>query len=420
MRLQGLSFSVVLRRKLDLGVANHAPTAKTPSYCHHRASGQAVVRVSGRDVYLGKYGSAESHERYEQFVAQWRAEQKSLGKQAEGTPPPIAGPKLTINEVLLAYVEYAKEYYSRDGKPTGEFESMKLALRPLRRLYGSTPANSFGPKSLKLVREQMISDGLSRKLINSRVNRIRRFFKWAVAEELVSPTLLHGLQAVSPLRYGRTTARETEPVRPVSKEQVEAVLPYTSPQVGAMIRLQQLTGMRPGEVVLMRSCDIDRSAEVWLYEPHTHKNRWRGHRRQIALGPQAKAVLQPFLARDPEAYLFSPRESEQSRNEQRRHRRKTPMTPSQRARKPTAKPNRGKRDRYDVHSYRRAINYGIKRAGVAHWSPLQLRHTKATEVRREFGLEAAQVVLGHVRADVTEVYAERNLMRASEIATLSG
>ena len=45
---------------------------------------------------------------------------------------------------------------------------------------------------------------------------------------------------------------------------------------------------------------------------------------------------------------------------------------------------------------------------LAYWAPNRLRHTRATEVRKQFGLEAAQVILGHAKADVTQVYAERD------------
>jgi integrase len=50
------------------------------------------------------------------------------------------------------------------------------------------------------------------------------------------------------------------------------------------------------------------------------------------------------------------------------------------------------------------------------WSPNQLRHSKGTEVRREFGLEAAQVILGHAKADVTQIYAERDSKLGAEVA----
>jgi integrase len=58
-----------------------------------------------------------------------------------------------------------------------------------------------------------------------------------------------------------------------------------------------------------------------------------------------------------------------------------------------------------------------KKAGfvLPHWHPHQLRHDRGTEVRRKHGIEAAQVALGHARADVTEVYAEKNMEMAERI-----
>ena len=54
------------------------------------------------------------------------------------------------------------------------------------------------------------------------------------------------------------------------------------------------------------------------------------------------------------------------------------------------------------------------------WHPNQLRHTYATRVRKEHGLEAAQVVLGHSNADVTQIYAERDMRLAVEVASKLG
>ena len=45
----------------------------------------------------------------------------------------------------------------------------------------------------------------------------------------------------------------------------------------------------------------------------------------------------------------------------------------------------------------------------------RLRHSAATEIRRQFELEAAQVTLGHATADVSQIYAERDLTLAVEI-----
>ena len=60
----------------------------------------------------------------------------------------------------------------------------------------------------------------------------------------------------------------------------------------------------------MRTCDIDRTGDVWVYEPHTHKNEHHGHPRKIAIGPKAQEILEPFLKPNRrEAYLFSPRKA---------------------------------------------------------------------------------------------------------------
>jgi site-specific recombinase XerC len=49
------------------------------------------------------------------------------------------------------------------------------------------------------------------------------------------------------------------------------------------------------------------------------------------------------------------------------------------------------------------------------WGPNRLRHSAATEIRKQFGLEAAQVTLGHATADVSQIYAERDLSLAAEV-----
>jgi integrase len=50
-----------------------------------------------------------------------------------------------------------------------------------------------------------------------------------------------------------------------------------------------------------------------------------------------------------------------------------------------------------------------------HWNPNQLRHSAATEIRREAGLDAARAVLGHRSPQVTEVYAEIDAAKAARV-----
>ena len=51
---------------------------KLPSYRRHRCSGQAVVTLSGRDIYLGRHGSTESRDKYDRIVQEWLASSAQL------------------------------------------------------------------------------------------------------------------------------------------------------------------------------------------------------------------------------------------------------------------------------------------------------------------------------------------------------
>jgi integrase len=415
---------------------------RTPSYRLHKPSGQAVVTLNGEDVYLGKHGTAESKGEYDRLIAEWLANGRRRPARIDGPTP--AGS--TVNELLVGFVAHARQHYRRpDGSLTNEYDEYRMAFRPLKHLYGDTPVKDFGPLSLKAVRELMVTgyehpkyggqQALARGVVNQRVGRIVRAFKWGVENELVPAAVFQALKAVRGLAKGRSPARETEPVKPVPEAYVEAVLPFVLPPVRAMIRLQRLTGMRPGEACALRACDIDMTGPVWLYRPEQHKTSWRGHERVIALGPRAQEVLRPFLTLNTQAYLFSPWDAVRTLREGQRAKRRTKVQPSQVCRK-KKNPKRKPGERYSTHAYLIAIRRGCEAADRAahkanpaakpeevllpYWHPNQLRHQHGTEVRRRFGLEAAQVALGHAKADVTQVYAERNLTLAVQVAAQIG
>ncbi len=190
-------------------------------------------------------------------------------------------------ELLLAYLRFAEGYYVKNGQPTSEYTCVKAAVKPLEGLYSGRPVAEFGPLDLKAVRQKMIDADLSRRVINRNIRRIKRIFKWGVENELVPGGVSHALHAVASLRKGRSAAREIDPVKPVPDEHVDAIKPHISAQVWAMIELQRLTGMRPGEVRLMRGCDLDTTGPIWEYRPAAHKTEHHGKERLVAIGPRA-------------------------------------------------------------------------------------------------------------------------------------
>lgn len=361
----------------------------------------------------GKHGSQESHAAFQRLVLE-------IASSVVIVEP---GQDVSVAELILAYLQFAAGYYrDADGKPGREHVDMKAALQPVLDLYADTDASKFGPLALKAVREKMVGNGLSRRVINARINRIKRAWKWATAEELIPPSAYEALRTLPGLRAGKTTAKERPKVKPVDWEHVEATLPYLSPQVRTMVLLLWHTGARPGELVQMRLADIDRSGDPWVYTPRSHKTAHHGHSRRILLGVNAVKVLTEFLAGrtlDPAKPVFSPRDAREDRYARMRSGRKSKVQPSQVNRR-KRKPSRAPGEQYTVES----IGYAIRRACKAHsltpWHPYQIRHAYGTRVRRDFGLEAAQVLLGHAKADVTEVYAERDLQRGIDVVRQIG
>jgi integrase len=435
---------------------------KPPSYLKHqgvdgRLRARTVVRWPGGRVEhraLGAWGSPESHAEHARLLAEWRA-------AWEGGVSGPAPDGRTVNGLLALWwrrevlVKYA-------GK--GELDNLRAAVRPLRRLYGHTDARDFGPKALKVLRkalaegswltqaerDQRLSQGRplgwSRKYLNRNVWRLVAFFGWAESEELLPKGTRHALETVKSLRAGEPVAvtaagepvmvRQTDEVPPVPEPDVTAVLtgwsvrertPLVNPVVRALIELQLLTGARPGELVRLRSCDLQRGGRVelrpgveidtgscWAFTPKHHKTAHKNHRRLILFGPQAQRVLQPFLeGRDANAYLFSPADGLAAWRVCQRAVRRSPVQPSRRQRGQPAR-QRPLGEHYSVKAYNRAVSRACARAGVPAWHVHQLRHNAATRLVRQFGWRIAQIVLGHAALETTKIYALEDIGKAAE------
>jgi len=120
------------------------------------------------------------------------------------------------------------------------------------------------------------------------------------------------------------------------------------------------------------------------------------------------------------------------------------VTPGQAQRQPKRNPKKAPRARYTVITYDQAVAAGCRQAhcltcAACHrqkderrrdwlarvaqceglttfrWHPNQLRHSAATDIRREAGLDAARAVLGHRSPRITEVYAEIDLAKAAQV-----
>ncbi len=113
---------------------------RIPSYRFHKSTNRAVVTLDGRDIFLGRYNSPESRQKYDRNINEWLGAGRQL---------PVADLELTVLELLARFWRYAEGTYRRpDGSPTSELDNFRQALRPLKALYADHPARAFGPRDL--------------------------------------------------------------------------------------------------------------------------------------------------------------------------------------------------------------------------------------------------------------------------------
>ena len=463
-------------------MARPAAHVRVPGYCRHAARNTAYVRLDGKIHYLpGPYGSAQSRAEYMRLISQWTMNGRSLPNDtflapsaaiAASTLPscqqPTVANGVAVAEVIEAFLtEAERQYPPRDGRRNCELILIESALSSMIQLFGHSNIATFKPVHLETVLNDYVTRGFCRNTANRYLSYCKRFFKWAVKHEYVSGEVFYRLLTVNGLRKGRSAAKDHPKVVPADEEIVDATLPYLSDEVAAMVRLQILTGMRGGEVVQMRRCNIDQtSGKVWRYVPQRHKTQHHGISRKIPLGPKAQEIIKPFLTMNLSDFLFSPKRAEAKRRAKQHAQRKTPMScgnvPGSNRKENSKRPPI--RDHYDSSSYGHAIARACKKAfpfpkallpdtNTKHWTaqdrtkyiakhgqdaydthhakvlawyekyrwhPHRLRHNAGTRVARDFGEVAAQNLLGHTNLKTTLIYVERNWNQAAEVMAQAG
>ena len=413
------------------------PGTRTPKLRHQlgerrngkRGSLRWFVQFGTRRVHLGSGGSkshppAEVEAAYNRALAEWIAAGRRL--------PTLPDDDISVNELVAAYLEFARREYRKDGRLTSTYDGIRSAVRHLVALYGETPVSAFGPLRLKAVREQMVGAGWSRTTVNNSVSRIKRICSWGVENELIPPGIAGALREVASLRKDRTEAPDNPPTESISRDDIATVKKQLPSPVAALIDLQLLTAARPSEVLGLRAKDIKKSKKVWEAEVSGHKTEHHGDRRFLRFNSEAVAILETFMdGKGPDDYLFSPRDAYRERRKGKGARRSNQQESPR-------KSSRRMGDHYTTDSYRRAIQRACddafphpKLADIARpdlterqrdqlrewrkqhrWHPHQIRHTALTEIEREHGIEAARAVAGHKTIRMTDHYVEQDRERA--------
>jgi integrase len=344
----------------------------------------------------------------------------------------------TLKDMIDAWVAYSEAYYRRpDGKVTSSHNTVLIVQQALKR-YGHLPPQEFDTLMLLEVQRDWVAAGYFRKTVNSYQQYLVRAFKWGVARKFCPVETWQALTAVETIHKCRgikmpngkvIVAPERKDIQPVSQELLEATKKYMPRTIANMVELQLLIGARSGEFLDLTPNDLDRTPKtfkgkngepitvnVWTVDiSRKHKGAWRGKPRILYFGPKAQAILRPYLVNRPgDAYIFNPREVMAERKANCKMHRRPDQLPSPR------KSDRVVRDHYDNNSFRHAIVHACNAAKLPLWNPHRLRHSAATYLREEFGLEVASLILGHSDVEVTKIYAERNQAKALEVMSQWG
>lgn len=385
-------------------VTRRPRSPRLPKIGRH-SSGQARVTLGGVVHYLGRYGSIEAQRRYVELLDEW---------QRNGCRPPrrgitVAQDATTIGDLVKLYLGTIDRTgrYQKNGEPTTQRRYVERVCGSFAAHCGDHPIGRLNKGLLVTWRDRIEENRtLTRTTINKQQAAVKRMLAWAAERDLMPESIWHALNSVRPLRRGEVGERPEhgKPRRAVTWAEVDRVAACCSPQVAAMLKLQALTSMRPGEVVSMRWIDIDRSParrNGWLYQVAGGKTAHHGVTISYVLMEDAQALLTGFPS-TPTAFIFSPRTAMAARRQSLRARRTSKVTAQTRER--DRQRQRTYSDRWGLNEYRRAVQRACKAAGVEPFTPHEVRHGAITHVARTKGLLAAQRGANQTSSQTTARY----------------
>lgn len=368
---------------------------RTPKY-RKNGDGRAFAvypKSNGKREYFGKYGTKEAEDRYKEWLT------RLLNSENLLTQEKLQSEYYTI-ELVLKYLDYLKGRVS----PV-RYSFIDKSIERLVNLHGREPAINIGPRVLLLYQEMMsketyqngsVTNRYKRVTINKAVKCIKRFVKWCCKFEFLPPEHYLKLEAVSNLEKGEYGVPDGSPVPPVTLKTIKNTLPYLNNVIGTMVMVQYYCGLRPGEVCNLNWGEISKEGEVWFYAPKDHKTAHIDKSLVKAIPPSAQRLILSSEIFTRNNYLFDPRIHAKKKTD---------------------------RENYLTGSYSVTVRKGSARAVKNDaiekaWSPNQLRHAIATDIRRVLSRDKAQSYLGHTSIDTTGIYADRTREEIAEIAMI--
>ena len=314
--------------------------------------GYWYIRISGRDYYLGK-DREEANIKAGELIAE----------------------KMRNSPLLFSSaIEYWLDLVKSTIAPVTYSSYSFLAQSVLRRVKG-LEMKQFTKLYYSDLLHRFADAGKSRGTIKAYRHVILEALRYAEIRDLVPGGTYASFQIIPLPR----NAKQPKRITPTCAKELDQVRESVEDTVFDILRLEVLTGMRPGELLRLCPRDIVKlPSGVWQYVIYRHKTSGRTGAPLIKyIGPKAQEIMEPYIAEaKPDEPLFKRR---------------------------NGKP-------HTTHSVQQRISY-LKRTRPNFpqtFHQYKCRHAAGTEARKRQGLEGAQAFLGHANRATSEIYAEVN------------
>lgn len=342
-------------------------------------------------IYFGPYNDPLSHQNYNKMKLEWEA-----GRLTDVSRPIASSspPRITIAELFELFLLSHKGNWARE--PNGYCTNAHKYVSALGALghYGDMSAASY---SSKLLRQWLQGLGeehrLARSTINGYLSCVRKVIEWGALNDYIPESVHISVSLVKPLKQGETAAVEHGRRETVDFEVVEQTLEHLYEPAVTVIRILMRTGARPGEVCKMSLSELDTTTYpgVWVYSPTHHKNARRGKERHIILHAPEQKLLTAYIKREKikSGYIF--------------------RAPRPQAHKPAPC--------YTSQMLQASVKRVCRAYNIPYWSPYQIRHSVASQMAREYGVETTRALLGHTSITTTDIYIHRDIDTLIDLAS---
>ena len=165
------------------------------------------------------------------------------------------------------------------------FTDYKKGCGLVAEIFGRCAVDTFLIPQFEQVIQRMIQNGWAKRTINHRIDAIKKMFEYAYTRDGIKGEQLTKIKSVPRIKADDPRVKPEKIVPAVPVDVVERTLPYLTPMIADIVRVQLKAGMRAAEVCQMRYDELHWDADgILWYRPAKHKTASKGEEAEYSIG----------------------------------------------------------------------------------------------------------------------------------------